>query len=74
MKRIFISILMIAAMVGMASCACSSNSAEGQAENVECTSADCASCSDCETADDACASEGYSGCDSTAVKDTSCRR
>lgn len=71
MKRIFISMIMAGALIGMTSCACSNNSADEQAPAVECTASDCAGCED---AGDSCVTEPCAGCDSTAVKDTSYRR
>ena len=43
MKKIFISLMMAAAMFAAASCACSNDSAK-KAEKVECTAEKCAGC------------------------------
>ena len=81
MKKIFISFMMAAAMFAAASWACSNDSAK-KAEKVECTAEKCAggdkkdSCADAQgcSKDGGCSEEKCAGCDSTAVKDSCCRR
>ena len=78
MKKIFISIMMMASMVAATSCACSSNS-EKKAQNVECAAEKCAGCDKKDSCEDSkvsseCSKEECAGCDSTSVKDSCCRR
>ena len=82
MKKIMIALMMAAAMFAAASCACSNDSAKKAETAVECTADKCAGCDKKDSCADAqgcsedgtCSEEKCSGCDSTAVKDSCCRR
>lgn len=82
MKKIMISLMMAAAMFAASSCACSNDSAKKAETAVECTADKCAGCEKKDSCADAkgcsedgtCSEEKCSGCDSTAVKDSCCRR
>ena len=65
MKKVFMSLAVVAAMFAAASCACNNNSEKA----VECT--ECTECEGCEKADSCCAKEC---CDSTkcAQCDSTC--
>lgn len=77
MKKIFISLMMAAAMLSAASCACSNNSDKAAQE---CSAEKCAkcdkkdSCGDKQECNTGCSDEECSKCDSTCVKDSANRR
>lgn len=76
MKKIFVSLMMVAGMAAAVSCACSSNSDKADGK---CTTEQCAGCDKADSCTETagCQSEAEEkcpGCDSTAVKDSCCNR
>lgn len=57
------------------SCACSNNSDKNvESAEVECTASECAGCDKKDACADKVEEDCCPGCDSTAVKDSSCRK
>lgn len=76
MKQIFVSLMMVSGMFAASSCACSSSSDQADRGSAieQCAGCDkngsCTETADCKAG----VEEKCPGCDSTAVKDSCCKR